>query len=169
MFSDNVTKQLVAIENEQRAQKVATTLNYGALVRPANAPSQSWNGNVSNRIDDATGLDARWIATFTRTDGVNKTPFVDFPWTYTLDKYQYDDMIAVGSYQSVSGRDTHANDELKVTDGLYEIGQNYVKWKIEILGNNGTWFYVSSDGTGIHLTVQAISMVPGTLTLERAV
>lgn len=168
MFSDNVTKQLVAIRNEQRAQKVASTLNYGALVKPNTAPTQSWNGNVSNRLD-GNDVNSRWVATFTRTDGVNKAPFVDFAWVYTLDKYQYDDMIAVGSYTSVSGRDKHATDELKLRDGLFEVGQNYVKWKIDIPGNNGSWFYVSSDGTGVHLTVQAISMVPGTLTLERVV
>lgn len=169
MFGDNITKRLVAIRNEQRAQKVASPLNYGSLVRPSTTPTQSWSGNVGNRIDAATGMTARWVATFTRTDGVNRTPLVDFPWIRTLDKYYYDDYIAIGSYTSVTGRDKHAIDELSFSDGLYEIGSNYVKWKIDIAGNNGTWFYQSSDGTGVHLTVQAVSMVSGTLTLARII
>lgn len=166
MFSENVQFRLNKIRNEQRAQKVASTLNYGNLILPSSTPSASYSGTVTNTVDTATGVNARWIATFTRSDGIVKTPQVDFPWDYTLDRGYYDDQLASGWVTSATGRDKRAIDELPFKEGMYELGSNYVKWRIDIAGS---WFYVATNGTGVHLTAQAVSMVPGTLTLVRVV
>lgn len=166
MFSDNVTRRLLSIQNEQRAQKVATSLNYGQLKLPENTPSASWSGRVRNLINMAEGVNARWVATFTRSDGVVSPPLVSFPYDYSLERYFYDDLIASGQLTGVTSRDKRANDEYNFFDSLLEVGSNYVKWKIEI---SGQWYYEASDGTIVNLSVQAVSMVPGTLTLERAV
>lgn len=166
MFSDNVTKQLLAIENEQRAQKVVSTLNYGQLVKPQNTPTQTWSGTVTNAFDTNAGVNARWIATFTRTDGVNLAPYVVFPYEYILGRGMYEDYLAAGMISAVSGRDKKAVDEYNFFDELLEIGPNYVKWKIEI---DNQYYYYATDGTSVNLTVQAISMVPGTLTLTRVI
>lgn len=136
---------------------------------PDSTPSQSYSGEVTNAIDPTSGLNARWVAMFTRTDGIDKPPLVDFPWDFTLSLYNYDDWVAAGFLTSYSGPDTHAADEIKFSATIYEVGTNYVSWKIEIIGNNGTWFYESQDGATVNLTVQAVSMVEGTLTLERVV
>lgn len=166
MISDNVTRRLLAIQNEQRAQKVATSLNYGQLQLPNETPQASWSGQVRNLINMAQGVNARWVATFTRTDGVDSPPLVSFPYEFNLARYFYDDLIASGEITGASGRDRRANDEYNFFDSLLEVGSNYVKWKIEI---SGQWFYWASDGTTVNLYIQAVSMVPGTLTLERVV
>jgi hypothetical protein len=166
MFSDNVTKKLLAIQNEQKAQKVASTLNYGQLVKPLNTPTQTWSGNVQNLVDFDSGVNARWIATFTRTDGIDQPPYVMFPYDYVLARYSYDDLIESGSVTSVSGRDKRAIDEFNFFDELAEIGSNYVKWKIEV---DNQFYYNASNGTNVTITAQAVSMVPGTLTLQRVV
>lgn len=165
-MSGNTTQQLVEIQNEQRAQKVAIKLNYGQLSQPGTAPTATYSGTVTNSVQPFGGS-ARWIATFTRTDDVELPPVVDFAWDKTLGLYTYTDLISAGFIDSASGRDRQAIDELAWSDGLWEIGSNYVKWRIDIGGNNGSWFYVSSDGTTVNLTVQAVSPVPGTLNLVR--
>lgn len=165
----NIQNRLVAIRNEQRAQKASSVLNYGQLVLPENTPTKSWYGNVSNTMNISEGVTARWVATFTRSDEIHEPPLVDFAWDFTLDKGNYQDLIQANYITSTSGRDIKAVDEIKFSEGLHEVGDNYIKWKIEIIGNNGSWFYVSSNGTGVKIDCQAISMVSGTLTLERAV
>jgi hypothetical protein len=166
MFGDNVTKRLLSIQNEQRAQKTASSLNYGQLVTPEKTPQQTYSGNVANLVDFDSGVNARWVATFTRTDGVDGAPFVMFPYDYTLGMYLYDDYIVNGYFSSVSARDKRAVDEYNFFDELFEVGSNYVKWKIEI-GNQ--YFYNSSNGTNVTIVVQAVTMVPGTLTLQRVI
>ena len=145
---------------------MVSPLNYGQLVKPASAPVQTWTGNVQNAVDINSGVNARWIATFTRTDGVSLTPYVMFPYDYSLARGMYDDYLAAGMISGVSGRDKRAVDEYNFFDELYEVGTNYVKWKIEV---DNQYFYYASDGTTVSLTVQAISMVPGTLTLQKVI
>ncbi len=164
MFGDNVTRQLIAIENEQRAQKVATKLNFGQLVLPDTIPSQSYSGFVAETSND---IAARFIATFTRTDQVQSPPLVDFPWEYSQALGQYQDQINGGVISNATGRDKKATDEYNLSDGIYEIGSNYVSWFIEI--SSSSWFFWSTNGSNVSLNVQAISLVPGTLTLTRAI
>lgn len=164
MFGDNVTRQLIAIENEQRAQKVAAKLNYGQLILPSSIPRKTWSGFVANATGD---IAARFIATFTRADGINSPPLVDFPWDYSQTLGQYQDLINAGMLSSVSGRDKKATDEYNLSDGIYEIGQNYVSWFIEIGG--ASWYFSSASGSNVDLVVDAVSLVPGTLTLVRTI
>ncbi len=159
----NVQSRINKIRNEQRAQKVATQLNFGALAKPENTPEATYYGNVQN-FANPDGFNARFIATFTRTDSVNQPPQVDFPYDYKLDKYLYDDLVDSGGVVSVGGRDKHAIDEYGFSDILYEVGQNYVKREIKILFPGIYW---TGNGTGVRLVVQAISPVKGTLKLER--
>lgn len=161
MFGDSVTKQLVRIENEQRAQKSATKLNFGQLVKPGTSPTATYSGFVNNQASNPPV--ATWVATFTRSDGVTAPPFVQFQYDYALGLYSNDDAVASGA-TSVTGRDRHAVDEWKFSDGVHEVGTNYVKWRIEI--GNG-WSYTSASGSNVDLTVKAVSIVPGTLSLTR--
>lgn len=162
---DTVTARLTNIENELKAQKSSSSLNYGALYKTEDTPTATWSGNVSNTVVSGTDINARFILTFTRTDGVDKPPLVNFPYDYTLARYRYDDARASGSMTNVTGPDVHAWDEVFFSDALYEVGSNYVKWKIEI-GNN--WYYEASNGTTVTITAQAISSVDGNLTIVRA-
>lgn len=160
-MNNSIQSRLVAIDNEQRGQKVSRKLNYGSLGQPNQTPSKNWDGNVGN---DTV---ARWIATFTRTDGIDGAPLVQFPWKYTLDRGTYDDQIAAGAITGISGRDRRAIDDFAWKDGIWEVGSNYVKWKIEIVGAQGAWYYAATNGTGVHITVTAVSPVPGTLILAK--
>lgn len=162
MFGDNVTRRLVSIENEQRAQKVATLLDYGQLIKPESVPTATYSGHVSNSNADPVAI---WIATFTRTDGIDAAPLVDFAWDISLAKSYNQDYIDAGYYTSIVGRDRQAIDQRSVVDAPYEFGSGYVKWKISI--PSVYWYYVSSDGTDVFINMQAISMVPGNLILER--
>lgn len=159
-------QRLLELENELRARKAASPLNYGALQK-GDTPTARWDGHVRNPTGNQT-LAARFVVTFTRIDGINLAPYVNFAYDYTLGRYYYDDQIAAGVHASVSGRDLRAMDEHEFIDGVYAVGNNYVQWRIDF-GATGQWFYMSSDGTDMHLTVQAISTVPGILRIERVI
>jgi len=161
-----VENRLVKIRNEQRAQKAVSKFSYSSIVKPETIPTKTWSGNVANQVNP-TGVSARWVLTFTRTDGKDKVPMVDFPWNVVLGKGHYEDYLTAGIYTSVSGRDKHAYDIFSFTEGVYEIGSNYIKWRIDISGDR--WYYQSSNGTTVNLTVQAISVVEGELTIERVI
>lgn len=166
MFGDNTTKRLLAIEDELRAQKSAGPFNGGALNVPSMSPEQTWSGFVSNSNNQVT---ARWVATFTRSDGIDEPPMVDFAWDFSLGKTYYQDMVddPAGYATSVSGRDKRAIDESKFIDYPQEVGPNFVKWSVDI--NPDQWWYYSASGTTVNLTVQAISTVIGTLALVRVI
>lgn len=162
LISDNVTRNLLDIENEQRAQKVGSPLNFGQLAKPNDAPTASYNGRINNGSSDPVAI---FIATFTRTDSIAAAPIVDFAWDFSLAKGYYQDQISAGYLSSVIGRDKQAIDQIKIVDAPYEFGNGYVKWMIYV--PLYYWFYASENGTVVNLNVQAVSMVPGTLKLER--
>ena len=167
-MNNSIQSRLVAIDNEQRGQKVSRKLNYGSLGHPDQTPSENWDGNIGNAFSSIDpNVVVRWIATFTRTDGVDGAPLVQFPWKYTLDRGTYDDQIAMGAITGVSGRDKRAIDDVAWNDGIWEVGSNYVKWKIELVGAQGSWHYAATNGTGVHITATAVSPVPGNLILEK--
>lgn len=161
-MNDDTSRRLLAIQDEQRAQKASTVLNYGQLNMPDSIPQATWYGYVAATSAD---LAASWVAKFTRSDGVGQPPYVEFPWTFNLEQWFYDDPAFVGPGKSVTGRDKRAVDEHKFNDGAYEIGTNFTSWRIDI--DSRRWPY--SSGTNVTITIQAISMVPGTLTLTRVV
>lgn len=167
MFSDNTTKRLVAIQNEQRAQKTSSKLNGGSLNLPGSTPTASYSGFVANSNADTT---ARWIATFTRTDGIALPPYVEFAWDFSLAKYTYEDLLQTPgtSVTNVTGRDKQAIDQVIFIEGVYEVGANYVKWRIDISPDR-YWYFSGAGGTTVTLAVQAVSTVIGTLTLVRVI
>ena len=73
MFNDNVTHRLMAIESEQRAQKVAAPLNYGQLAQ-GSLPTAVWNGFISKYMAPGKAAIAEWEIVFQRSDGVKKPP-----------------------------------------------------------------------------------------------
>lgn len=170
MFGNNVQARIVAIRNEQRAQKASSQFSYGQIVNPGNAASKSWSGRVNpDSFDVNNQVTARFLATFRRTDGVDQTPMVNFTYDYSLGKYSYQDDIDSGWKTQVSGRDKKAVDETAFSDRLCEVGTNYVKWYIDI-GEGFTRYASTPDnGTDVTVTVQAIAVVKGILTLERVI
>lgn len=154
MFNDNVTRRLMAIESEQRAQKVAAPLNYGQLAQ-GSLPTAVWSGFISSFIGDRDAV-AEWEIIFRRTDGVKKPPLVQL---------SYDHDQNLHTYQGSTGRDPYADDEYGWWLQTKEVGEDYVKFAIII--DASAWFFPDHDGAHCDLTVQAISPVAGTLSMRR--
>lgn len=155
MFNDNVTRRLMAIESEQRSQKVAAPLNYGQLAQ-GSLPTAVWNGFISQYLAPGKTVTAEWEIVFRRSDGVKKSPLVQLSYDHDQD---------IHPFSAVGGRDPYADEE----DGWWlqtkEIGDDYIKFTILI--DPTSWWFNDSDGANCTLTVQAISPVPGTLSIRR--
>lgn len=161
---DNTQKRLTALRNKLHAYKVTSPLNYGALTQPESTPSSAISGVIDEYqpiMDNV--LFARFLARFTRTDGINLTPYVDFVFDYTVSPNFRQQHSALG--YSVSGRDVEAWYEFCFTGHIIETGSNYVVYAIDI---NNFWYTLTNDArANVALNVQALSPVEGTLTMER--
>lgn len=155
MFNDNVTRRLMAIESEQRAQKVAAPLNYGQLAQ-GELPTATWSGYISQYIPPGKTVIAEWEVVFQRTDGVAKPPLVQLSYSHDQNPH---------SLPNAAGRDPHADEEAGWWLQTKEVGNNYVKFTI-LIDPTG-WYIADQDGAHCDLTVQAISPVPGTLSIRR--
>lgn len=161
----NGTQQrLVALRNKLHAYKVSNPLNYGALTHPESTPSSSISGVVHDFQPIMDGmLFARFLARFTRTDGVNLTPYVDFAFDYTVTPNLRQQYEALGN--SISGRDVEAWYERCFTGHIIETGSNYVVYAVDV---NNYWYTMTSDYQAtVTINVEAISPVEGELRLER--
>lgn len=148
------------IEDELKALKIATPLNYGALKFPDSTPTetQTWTINTSN----PGYIIARIAATFTRTDGEPTTPLVDFAFDYSVSPNYVEASAQQGV--TITGSDPNALEEFAV-DGYEAVTTNTsVTYYIDVNFNILT--YATTNIT-LNTTVQAISPVEGTLTLER--
>lgn len=136
MLLQNKVKRL---KNELQALKQAQPLNGGALTR--NSATATWTGtiNKSNPISQYSML-AAFILTYTRNDGVVKTPLVQF--AFSLDP-------SATAYGAVT-----------------EIGGDFVSYKL-ILPEN--WWPSGNTSTTVSLTItaSAYSPVSGDLTITR--
>nr|DAP16267.1 MAG TPA: hypothetical protein [Caudoviricetes sp.] len=154
MFNNSTTRRLLAIENEQRAQKVATPLNYGQLTRHE-IPSATWSGFISSFVGKRDVV-AEWEVIFQRTDGIKMPPLVQL--SYSHEQSPHID-------EGMSGRDPHAEDEYGWWLQIKETGEDYTKFTIII--DSTAWFFQDHDGAHCDLSVQATSTVPGNLSIRR--
>ena len=148
---NSVTRQLVEIENDQRATRTNSKLNYGSLRTPSGSPRAYWSGDIRNsdHISDGT-IAAKWRIKFVRTDGVNLPPPVDIAHDYSTQA----DMI-------------EPVDESMFRLAAESSGSNYLTWLLTSPFGMGGIYNPNADKTRINLTIQAISPVPGNLTIER--
>lgn len=163
-MNNSVQARIVAIRNKLRAQKVSSELNYGSLTRPDSTPSASIS-SVIKPTDNILerSLYALFLARFTRTDGINLTPYVDFAFDYQFDPNMQEQVAGLGS--TITGRDVEAWYGVCLNGHIIETGSNYVVFAIDI---NNKWYALTDDGSAtLELEVQAISPVAGSLTLER--
>lgn len=138
---DRTTSELLAIENDQRASRKASELNFGSLNTPTSNPVKIWSGVISN--DEFP----QFVATFRRKDNVNKRPIVDFCFDYSVDD-SMKDWIDESVFRTVTT----------------EVGSNFIKKMISI----STDFWIPfANSTNMSIIVQAVSPIDGELTLER--
>lgn len=155
MFNDNVTRRLMAIEDEQKAQKVAAPLNYGQLAQ-RDLPTAIWSGFISEYLPPGKTIIAEWEVVFQRSDGVKKTPLVQLSYNHDQD---------IHPFPIAGARDPYADEENGWWLQTKELGDDYVKFTI-LIDPTG-WFFLDSNGANCTLTVQAISPVSGTLSIRR--
>ena len=159
----NVQTQINRIQNELKALKATSPLNIGALEFPDHAPTASYSGTMADVGISADYVVASFEATFTRSDGVPNTPFVDFAFNVELHPNYVEEMAEQGV--AITGNDPNAeNGDPFVHGQISESGSNYVKFLIEVV--SGAFTYAHQTAT-VALTVQALSTVEGTLTLTR--
>lgn len=163
---ENVQARIVAIRNEQRAQKKAVQLGYGQLVVP-DPPRKTWSG----AIDPSNPLNSEYIAKFkarfTRTDGVNQPPLVDFSYTLAASRTNIDARRERGNI--IAATDIDALLEGGHSGWVSTAANNYTEFSIVIRdsGSQG-YFMTTTTGTSmVALSVTALSPVPGILTIER--
>lgn len=159
-------KRIVNLRNEVKALKVASELAYSQLLMPENTPSVSYSGTVTSASVPRYATLARCKVRFTRSDGSLDVPFVNFTLNFRFSPTYTQFMASWGII--VEGNDTEFSDE-QVYDGyIAGSGPGYVDYYVDISTDIVLLFdpFTSID---FSFEVEAISMVSGTLTVERVV
>lgn len=158
----NTEARLIAMENELRALKQTAPMAIGMLQYPDTNPTASYSGTV-----DTTGAGtvlARIEATFTRSDGLQITPMVDFAFDFSVSPTYTENRLTIGL--QVTGDDPNCNVEGYIAQYEAKTTQDSVTFNVDVLDVIAP--YTSGTAT-IDLQVQAISPVAGTLTLMRTI
>lgn len=160
---NSVQQRLVRIRNELRAQKVASERAYSSMLWPENAPTASYNGTFNGYEPASEEVYARVIATFTRTDDKGGAPLVDLAVDSEL--YTREQSIKDLGGQ-ISGRDLAYGNNGAFNIYVAETTDSSVTFNIDILT---TALLAAQETIPFNLFATAISPVPGTLTLRRAI
>ena len=157
-------QRIVNIRNEIQAQKTAQELAYSQLLMPENTPSATYSGTITSGAEERYDTMARVRARFTRSDGVDEPPFVNFPFSLTFIP-SYKDFVAQWGEQ-VTGDDVDFADEQCYIGYVAGTGSNYVDFYIDIPTEIVMTFapFTSLDFT---VTVEAVANVAGTLSMTR--
>lgn len=138
------SKTLKKYQNEIRDLKAVQPINGGSLTQ--HALTATWEGNINkNQPISQYSLLAAFKATFTRTDGVNIPPLVQFAF-------------------NTSPSTSESNGECGAV--VTSFTDNSISYRIILY--NYWWPFSSSQTVGhVIITCKAYSPVAGTLTLER--
>lgn len=160
----NAEKYIVKLRNELRAMKVSFKYAISSVLMPDNIPTVSWSGNVSFSGGTTEAL-ARFRVRFKREGSREEPPLVDFT-------------LRVGftpsyvSYSETSQRVRITGDDPDFTEASFyrgyvaEVGDGYVDYYVDIeLATKN--IYSGLSGVDVAINVEAVSVVKGTLTIER--
>lgn len=161
---EGVDQRIVKARNELRAQKVAMELAYSSILWPENTPQATWNGSVALQLQG--DVVARFRARFVRSDGIAGAPFVDFAQTVAFSPTYLQYTQSIG--WTVTGNDVSYVDDQNYTGYVSGTGSNYVDYYIDIVRDIMA-NYNQLSTINLAITVQAISMVPGTVTITRLI
>lgn len=164
-MKNNISNRLVKSRNELRAQKVYSGLVYSNLLLPENTPSISYSETVSLSGSGTTPV-ARLRFRFTRTDGLIDTPMINFTVTTNLSP-TYKQFAESNGFTFVAN-DLSYLTTLKGIGYIAELGDGYVDYYVDFSSDiRGDFF--SLNTITISASVQAISNVVGTLSVERLI
>ena len=150
------------IDNELKALKTATPLNFGALNFPDQTPQETYTGSINTSSQDY--VVARIAATFTRSDSEPTTPLVDFAFDMSVSPTYVQYMASQGI--TITGNDPNAMVDFFVRGYEAATTDDSVTFYIDVL--NAIAPYAGASAS-ITVTVDAISPVEGTLTLARVI
>lgn len=154
---------MVRARNEIRAQKVATELAYSSILFPENTPHATWTGTITfPQYPD--NVIARLRVRFTRSDGMEGAPFVDFAQSVTISPSYAAYSASIG--WTVTGNDIGYVDDQEYTGYVAEAGSDYVDYYIDFLRDLAGNYYTLSS-VQVTVEVDAISMVDGTLNITK--
>ena len=128
MISDAQIR-LVKLRNELKAQKTAMELAYSSILWPQNTPEATWSGTVNLQLQG--DVVARFRARFTRTDGKEGAPYVDFAQNVTFSPSYPAYCASIG--WNVSGNDINYVDDQNYTGYVAGTGTNYVDYYIDLV------------------------------------
>lgn len=161
----DVEKRLAAVHNELKAQKVYSGLTYSQLLLPQNNPVESYSGTAS-LSDSGDGPVARLRFRFTRSDGVDEPPLVDFAATTTLSPTYKEFAESYGF--SFTANDLSYLDLIGVFAYIGELGDGFVDFYVDFDSYLRSAFF-SLNSIEISARVQAMANVKGTLVVERVI
>ena len=163
----DVQNRLVKIRNEIKAQKVARELAYSQLLMPDNTPTKTYSGYIPVGTTAQNGTVARCRVRFTRIDGINSTPFVDFPFDlkFSPNYVQFEASQGV----TITGDDTEYVDEQCFVGYIAEAGTNYIDFYIDVTDTLLMVFDPNFPGITFSFTVEAVSTAPGTIDITRLI
>lgn len=157
---DRVQNLIRRIGNELKALKMRSPMSIGALRFPETTPSQSYQGSINTSSQDL--VVARLAASFTRADGETMSPMVDFAFNVSVSPTYTQYMATQGV--TITGDDPNVMTEFYVQGYVHSATDGSVTYYIDVL--NAIAPYAGSAAT-INVSVEALSTVEGTLTLER--
>lgn len=160
-----VQQKIVELRNELQAQKVYSGLSYSQLLYPENTPSLSYTGTASLSGSGETPV-ARIRFRFTRTDGINETPLVNFAYdaSYSPSYKQF----AEDNGWTFTGQDFSFFERDDISGYISESGDNYVDFFVDYNYTIRSALF-SLSSIGISISCQAIVAVNGTLSVERII
>ena len=153
---------IMRLESELKALKQTTPISLGALKFPDSTPTSSYSGSVNTASQDY--VIARIEAKFTRSDGEQIAPMVDFAFDVSVSPTYTQYMATQGI--TITGNDPNAMTEFYVRGYEQASGPDYVIFNIDVL--NAIAPYAGATAT-IAVDVQALSPIVGTLTLTRTI
>lgn len=159
----DVQNKVTQLRNEVKAQKVFSGLTYSQLLLPENTPTQSYSGTASL---SGSGPVAKIRFRFTRTDGINEPPMINFAYSASISPTYRAFAESYGF--SFSANDLSYIDRRQVSGYIASLGDEYVDYYVEFSEYLRDIFFSRSD-LGISVTCQAIANVKGTLVVERIV
>lgn len=160
-----VQQKIVELRNELKAQKVFSGLAYSQLLYPENTPSQTYTSTANLSGSGETPV-ARIRFRFTRTDGINETPLVNFAYdaSYSPSYKQFAESYG----WSFTGNNFDFFEKEDISGYISGAGDNYVDFFIDFNYTiRDALFSLSS--IGISIICQAIVAVNGTLSVERII
>lgn len=160
-----VQQKIVELRNELQAQKVYSGLSYSQLLYPENTPSLSYTGTASLSGSGETPV-ARIRFRFTRTDGINETPLVNFAYdaSYSPSYKQF----AEDNGWTFTGQDFSFFERDDISGYISGSGDNYVDFFVDYNYTIRSALF-SLSSIGISISCQAIVAVNGTLSVERII